>query len=65
MGTALVIAAGPKAWLNRNILSNPVFVWIGLVSYPLYLWHWPLLCFPRIVYSSSTTLAEGPFEGAA
>jgi hypothetical protein len=24
-------------------------VWLGLISFPLYLWHWPLLTFPRII----------------
>jgi peptidoglycan/LPS O-acetylase OafA/YrhL len=45
----LLIGAGPRAWLNRAILGNPVAVWFGLISYPLYLWHWPLLSFARIV----------------
>ncbi|MEH8123946.1 acyltransferase family protein [Aeromonas veronii] len=49
MGAALIIAAGQKAWINRSILSNKLFVWVGLISFPLYLWHWPLLSFARII----------------
>lgn len=45
----LLIAAGPHAWVNRLVLSNRVAVWFGLISFPLYLWHWPLLAFPRVV----------------
>jgi len=44
-----LITAGSKAWVNRTILSNKVAVWFGLISYPLYLWHWPILSFARIV----------------
>ncbi len=49
LGTALIVAAGPLAWFNTKILSNKVLVWFGLISYPLYLWHWPLLSFAWIV----------------
>jgi hypothetical protein len=49
LGSFLIILAGPKAWINRKILSNKILVWIGLISFPLYLWHWPLLSFARIV----------------
>jgi len=48
-GTALVISAGQDALPNRFFLSLRPMVWIGLISYPLYLWHWPLLAFARIV----------------
>lgn len=44
-GTALLIAAGPQAWFNRIILSSRGMVFVGLISYPLYLWHWPLTVF--------------------
>lgn len=48
----LIILAGPNAFLNRKLLSNKVAVWFGLISFPLYLWHWPLLAFARIVESN-------------
>ncbi len=51
LGAGLLISGGPRAWVNRTILSHPVAVWIGLISFPLYLWHWPLLSFARIVES--------------
>lgn len=51
LGAVLIILAGPKAWINRKILSNKIVVWFGLISFPLYLWHWPLLSFARIVES--------------
>ena len=49
LGAVLLIYSGPKAWVNRHILSNKYVVWFGLISFPLYLWHWPLLSFARIL----------------
>lgn len=49
LGAAFLISAGPYAVLNRFVLANPVMVGIGLISYPLYLWHWPLLAYLRIM----------------
>jgi hypothetical protein len=48
VGTICVLGAGPAAWLNRKVLAAPKLVFIGLISYPLYLWHWPLLVIGRI-----------------
>jgi peptidoglycan/LPS O-acetylase OafA/YrhL len=50
-GAVLVISAGPDAYLNRHVYSNRFLVWFGLISYPLYLWHWPLLSFFRTLKS--------------
>ena len=49
MGAVLMIAAGKDSFLNRCLLSNRVMVWFGLISYPLYIWHWPFLSFAWIV----------------
>lgn len=48
-GAVLLIAAGPSTAINRWVLGNRLMVWIGLVSYPLYLWHWPLLSYLQII----------------
>ena len=53
IGALLMIGAGPQAWFNRFALSNRLLVWFGLISYPLYLWHWPLLAFAHIVESGT------------
>lgn len=57
-GTALIISAGSDAWLNGKLLANKILVWFGLISYPLYLWHWVLLSFGMIVED-----AVGPLPG--
>jgi peptidoglycan/LPS O-acetylase OafA/YrhL len=44
----LIITANSTAIINR-VLSTRSLVWIGLISYPLYLWHWPLLSYARII----------------
>jgi peptidoglycan/LPS O-acetylase OafA/YrhL len=48
LGTILVIMSGPDSRIKQAILGNKPIVFIGLISYPLYLWHWPLVAFARI-----------------
>jgi peptidoglycan/LPS O-acetylase OafA/YrhL len=58
VGAALCIWAGPQAALNRAVLATPPFVAVGLVSYPLYLWNWPLLSVASMIGMGRVTLAE-------
>jgi peptidoglycan/LPS O-acetylase OafA/YrhL len=57
-GTLLCIGAGADAWLNRQLLSARWLVALGLISYPLYLWHWPLLSLAVLKAEASTSLVR-------
>ncbi|MEZ5536017.1 MAG: acyltransferase [Thiolinea sp.] len=56
LGTALVILfAHPGTWAGK-LLSLPVFVGIGLISYSAYLWHQPMFAFARLYYADEPAL---------
>jgi peptidoglycan/LPS O-acetylase OafA/YrhL len=54
IGAALVISVNKNALFNRYFLSSKTLVFIGKISYPLYLWHWSLIVFGKIVFPSPT-----------
>lgn len=46
VGAALIILLNANNRLTQ-LLSNKTLVWVGALSYSLYLWHWPVLAFMR------------------
>ncbi len=59
VGSALVIAF-PGSKIGAYVLGNRIAQFFGLISYPLYLWHWPLFAFSRMrpgITPDATTMA--------
>lgn len=52
LGTVLILLSAPRSRIN-NYLSHPWLVWIGSISYSLYLWHWPILALMRYCSGSN------------
>ena len=53
LGTVMLLLAGPEALVNRVALSQRVPVYLGKISYPLYLFHWPLLAYAYLVFAGA------------
>lgn len=58
IGAVLILSASPKAIFNRFLALSPI-VFIGLISYSLYLWHWPLLAYANVIYPLHETWING------
>jgi peptidoglycan/LPS O-acetylase OafA/YrhL len=53
LGAALVIVAGCPPGISI-LLTNPLSRYIGLISYSLYLVHWPVVVFTRMKFGDAT-----------
>ncbi len=57
VGAALIIWAGPAGWMNKRLTLAPL-VYIGRISYSLYLVHWPVVVYYAYLYQ----MPENPTE---
>lgn len=54
LGAAALILCAPNTFTGRLLATGPM-VGIGLISYSLYLWHWPLIVFTEYVTDTQLT----------
>ncbi len=56
LSTAALILAGGRGGAVSRLLGLPPLVWVGGISYGIYLWHWPLITLARLRWDDFTLL---------
>lgn len=56
IGALLFIGSSGQAFWVQRFMTAPSIVWVGQISYALYLWHWPILSFLRILEGHTPTV---------
>lgn len=54
-GATALLASSRESVIHRHLLASRPLVALGLISYPLYLWHWPVLSYMKIMALTPTT----------
>jgi len=58
VGTLFIIANGSVTYVGRFLLSHKILVGVGLMSYSLYLWHWPFISFAYILTDGKPSFSQ-------
>lgn len=58
IATTMLIASAPNTFAGRHIIGSRPLIAIGLISFPLYLWHWMLLTFLNITNAGDVDIFE-------
>jgi len=58
VGTVMIINFGKGNNLVSAFLRHPFIVYLGKISYSLYLWHWPVIVFSKYITTTPTTLGN-------